>query len=197
MRARFQKVAREEPYALPTDMEAPLDLFAATPTVTPVEYSHTAKDQDKSAEVSITSPLRWILSYPNMTPKDIQKLLTGNRNQAMDELRHCLLQCLTLEMVLEHRPGIVAILQGLRFSVKPTKLDGLGELPVLEGSCPISTQRPPDGVIIESTEISGIPSFEEVIYVDDIRTMEDPFKQMVLGITERESDTVYRDLKGD
>lgn len=191
---KFKAVATAKPYSLVTDIQSPLDLFSATPSLTPVQYAYCAEGDTKTADITITAPLRWVLSYPDVSPQIIRDLLVKNRNQVKDELQHCLLQTLTLELILDQQPGLVSILKGLRFSIESTQNEVLGELPTLIVSCPIKTCRPPDEIILQNTEISGVPSFEEVIDIEDIRKMEDPFKANILAITEQNSPVIYKDL---
>jgi hypothetical protein len=58
----------------------------------------------------------------------------------------------------------------------------LGDLPVTFISSVISTLRPPDQVIIESTEISGMPLFEEIVNIEDIVQLRDPIKDRLIEI---------------
>jgi hypothetical protein len=44
----------------------------------------------------------------------------------------------------------------------------------------VSTVLPPDEVIIERTEISGMDAFEEVVTVEDIVGMKDPLRELLL-----------------
>jgi hypothetical protein len=194
LRSRYGKVAAAKPFALSGDIEAPIDLFSATPLLTPVQYPYQAKEEGKTTTVTVTSPLKWVLSYPDAGPRAVHDLLRGNRNQVKDELRHCLLQNLALELILEKQTGLLNILKSLRFSVNAIRIESLGNLPIIQISCPISTLLPPDSIIIQNTEISGVPSFEEVIDVDDIRKMQDPFKQTVLTITEQQSPGVFQEI---
>jgi hypothetical protein len=194
LRSRFQNIAGQSPYSLPTELNSPLDIFSATPVLNPLEYTYEATDEGKKAQVSITSPLKWVFSYPDMTPKHILELLSGNRNLVREELHHCLLHCLALNLVLENRPGLVGILEGLRYSVETIRIDGLGDLPIILIGCPVSTQLPPDSMIIQNTEISGIPSFEEVVNISDIKKMPDPFKANILSITQHVSAEIYQEL---
>jgi hypothetical protein len=194
LRKRYQSLVGQKPFSLPIDLASPLDIFAATPTLTAVEYPYTANQGEKSASLTVTSPLKWVLSYPDLEPKRLLALMQGNRNQLKDELSHALLQCLTLNLVLEKRPGIVSLLQGLRFSLETTHFEGLGELPVIIISCPLRTQLPPDNIIIQNTEISGIPSFEEIINIEDIRKLSDPLQQTIMAITQETSPSVYNEV---
>jgi hypothetical protein len=44
-------------------------------------------------------------------------------------------------------------------------------------SAPLSTLRPPDRIIVESTEMSGTIQFEEVVDSAAIENIEDPVKK--------------------
>jgi hypothetical protein len=194
LKSRYLAIARQKPFSLEPEISQPLDIFSATPALTPVTYPYRAEHGGKSADLTITSPLKWILSYPDMTPDQIFELLQGNRNQIRDELAHTLLQCLTLNLVLDKKVGLKGILNDLRFQLETTQVEGLGDLPVILISCPVSTERPPDEVIIQNTEISGIPSFEEIININDIRIMSDPLRHNLLGITQEVTPGIYQEI---
>ncbi|MEW8507074.1 MAG: hypothetical protein AB2598_10230 [Candidatus Thiodiazotropha sp.] len=197
LKSRYQTIAGQKPFLLETELASPLDVFAATPSLTAVEYPYTAEQEGRSTSLTVTSPLKWYLSYPDQHPKKLLEMLEGNRNQLQDELSHALLQCLTLSLVLEQRPGLTSILQGLRFDMQKIHYDGLGELPVVMISCPLETLLPGDEIIIQNTEISGIPSFEEIININDIRELTDPMQQSILAITNEVSPSIYREIAPD
>ena len=107
------------------DIEAPVDLFSATPLLTPVKYPYQAKDDGKITEVTVTSPLKWVL-LPGCRSQRSACAVGRNRNQVKEELRHCLLQNLALELILEKQTGLLEILKGLRFAVDSTRIGALG-----------------------------------------------------------------------
>ena len=43
--------------------------------------------------------------------------------------------------------------------------------------------RPPDEVLIESTEVSGMNAFEEIVQLEDVEKLRDPLKEQLLAIT--------------
>ena len=49
----------------------------------------------------------------------------------------------------------------------------------------ISTTRPSDEVVVESAELTGMDAFEEVVNVDEIARVPDPFKTRLLEIAAR------------
>ncbi|MET0065444.1 MAG: hypothetical protein ABW076_03775 [Candidatus Thiodiazotropha sp.] len=194
LRSRFHEIARQAPFSLDTELKSPLDVFAATPSLTPVEYAYTADQGGQETHLSVTSPLKWVLSYPETQPKRLLELLRGNRSQVRDELSHALLQCLTLNLVLEKQAGLTALLKDLRFSISMTQMEGLGPLPVILVACPIATLLPPDDIIVQSTEISGIPSFEEIVNIEDIRNLSDPLRERIMEITRASSTAIQEEI---
>ncbi len=97
-------------------------------------------------------------------------------------MKEIILHALVLNTVLTRQPGLLAVFEALRFPVVTEKLPGLGELPVTCISSSVRTVRPPDDVLIESTEISGLNAFEEVVNAEDIVEMKDPFREKLLEV---------------
>jgi hypothetical protein len=142
----------------------------------PMDYVHTAKNERESKPVSITSPLKWVLNYSGFSLSRLRELL-ADRNRRTDDVREFLVHYLVLQTVFTSQPGVTSILDKLHFPITTGRLPEFGELPITYISSSISTMRPPDDVIIESTEISGSNAFEEVINLEDIVKMNDPLKE--------------------
>lgn len=197
LRARYQRIVTQPPFSLNTSLNGQLDLFAATPALTPIEYTYsTHADGDEAPSIRITSPLKWALSYPGTEPKRLRALMAGDRSQAKEELSHALLQCLALSILVERRPGLVKLFEALRYPLSSVTLEGLGSLPILMISASIDTRLPDDDIVIQNTRLSGIPSFEEIVEVDDIRGLSDPLRVTLLEITRTESPALYHEIAG-
>jgi hypothetical protein len=179
---RFKSLAEQKLSLFNTSLTAPLELFAATPVLTPVEYAYTARSGDDDYQIRVSSPLKWTLSYPQATPKRIKELLSVDRVQVEEELIHALLQTLALAVLIEHRPGLPKLFQGLRFPLQIRQFEGLDALPLLTLSAPIDTHLPEDEIIAQNTQLTGIPSFEEIIDVADVQNLSDPVRQELLAI---------------
>ena len=54
-----------------------------------------------------------------------------------------------------------------------------GQLPLVVAASEITSRRPADQLIVDSTEISGVNSFEEVIDLEALASMQDPLKSQV------------------
>jgi hypothetical protein len=194
LRSNFLSIAAKKPFFLSESLPSQLDLFSATPVLTTVEYAYTATAEETAHQITVSTPLKWVISYPESEPKRLRELLASDRNQVKEELTHVLLQSLAMEAVLAQRPGLVRLFQDLRYQISTEQVDGLGALPILTISAPLSTHLPPDDIIIQNTQLSGIPSFEEIINLDDIRQLSDPIRNDLHGIAQSLSPAIYQEI---
>jgi hypothetical protein len=181
LQALYNSVAAVRPFALPKDLASPLEPIAPGLEMAPVEYVHTAKTDRQSKTVTVTSPLRWILSYAGHGPKRLRELL-ADTSAPGHELAQSVLHTLVLHLVLSRQPGLGSLLEALRFPVTTGKLPGLGDLPITFLSSPLATSRPPDDVIIESTEVSGMDAFEELVNPADFVDLRDPLSTKLVEL---------------
>jgi hypothetical protein len=181
LQALYASVVAAKPFNLPKELKSPLEVVSAVPEITPVEYSHTAKADHDSKTITVTSPLKWVLSYSGFTPRRLKELL-ADRTRTGPELHEFVLHMLLTHLVLAKQPGIVRLLEGLRFPVTTCRRPETGDLPITYVSAAVPTVRPPDDVLIESTELSGKDVFEEVVDVDAIRKLPDPYRQRLVEL---------------
>ena len=82
--------------------------------------------------------------------------------------------------LISRSSSLISLLGDLRYSLTLNPHPGLNGLPLAVIQSQISTFLPPDPLIVTATEFSGVPAFIELIDVDDIRQMPDPFKERIL-----------------
>ena len=181
LQAQYESVAAARPFGLPKELTAPVDAVGVGLEIAPVEYVHQAKTDGQSKAVAVTMPLRWVLSYSGHGPRRLRELL-ANPDRASNELGQTVLHTLVLHLVLNRQPGLGQLFEGLRFPASSGKLPGLGELPVVFLTAAVPTVRPPDDVIMESTEISGMDAFEEVVDPDELLRLRDPLREHLVEL---------------
>jgi len=181
LRTRYEVVAGGRPYGLPKELGHPIEILSSNVELVPLDYLHVAKSGGESKTVAVTQPLKWILAYSGLAPTRLRELLSAKVPDAA-QVKNILQHALVLDVVLARQPGLLAVFEALRFPVVTEKLPGLGELPVTCISSSVRTVRPPDDVLIESTEISGLNAFEEVVNARDIEEMKDPFREKLLEV---------------
>jgi hypothetical protein len=181
----YQTIAQSKIYRLSTELKTPLEVINPQLEMTPVEYNHLAtNDRGDSKSVTITSPLKWVLTYAGFGPARLRELI-GSPHRTSDQLQQFVLHYLMMHTIVSKQPGLSHIMENLHFPLSIERLAAYGDLPITYIGSSISTLRPPDALLIESTEISGMNAFEEVVQLEDLSKLRDPLKEQLLEIAER------------
>ncbi len=180
--AQLQEIYRGvcgKPFALSTELdEGPLKLLENRFELYPWEYIHQAKSERETKAVTITSPVRWVLTYSaGYTLSQVLQAVVGKEQRQTDALRQFVVNVLVMHLVLAKYPGIAQLLTDLRYQVGVDKSSRLGELPLVTLSACLPSFRPSDQLILTATRFSGVPAFIELIDVDMLDTLHDPLKQ--------------------
>lgn len=191
LRSRYEAVAGGRPFGLSKELNAPIEILSSNVELVPLDYPHVAKSGGESKTVTVTQPLKWLLTYSGLAPTRLRELLSVKIPDA-GQVKGVILHALVLDAVLSKQPGLLAVFEALRFPVVTEKLPGLGDLPVTCISSSVTTVRPPDDVLIESTEISGLNAFEEVVNTEDIEGMKDPFREKLLEVIKANAPEVMK-----
>jgi hypothetical protein len=181
LQALYEKVAVAKPYGLPRDLSAPLTLTTVGLEITPLDYYHVAQSGADTRRIKVRCPLTWVLTYTDFPPTRLQDLLE-TKARSIEELQRFVLNYLVLHLVTTSEPGLVRLFEALHFPVTTTTSREFGELPITRIGIGISTTRPSDALVIESAELTGMDAFEEVVNVEDIAKLPDPFKERLLEI---------------
>lgn len=185
LKSLYEAISAAKPFNLRKELKQPLEVAGTSLETTPMEYTYVARAEGTTKTVTITSPLKWVLNYAGLapgrlitvsfTPRRLEEVL-ADRGLSKDELQQFLVHYLVLHVVATRQVGVGKIFDALHFPLGTTRSAEFGDLPLTTISASLSTVRPPDDVIIESTEISGTDSFEEVLNLDDLQRMSDPLR---------------------
>jgi hypothetical protein len=186
--AQFESVAGSAPFDLHKELRTPLDLVSWGVELSPVEYAHKVKTPTGEKTITITSPLKWTLSYSGLAPGKLtstgftphrMRELLNNRSRSTDELRHLVLHYLVMHLVILKQPRVSKVFNDLHFPLVTERIGEFGSLPFTCVSSFITTILPPDEVLIEHTEIAGKDAFEEVVDDQALRTLPDPLRDKI------------------
>jgi|ERR1051326_311453 hypothetical protein len=180
----YQTIAQSKLYRLPSEFKTPLEVINTQLEMTPVEYTHVAGSGSDNKTITVTSPLKWALTYGGFGPGRFREIL-NNSNRTSDDLQQFVLHYLMMHSVVTKQSGVRKIMEALHFPLRIEYSREFGDLPLTFVSSSISTVRPPDEVLIESTEVSGMNAFEEIVQLEDIEKVRDPLKEQLLAITEQ------------
>ncbi len=120
--------------------------------------------------------------YKDLGLVRLREQVASHARSGGNELQATLLHYLALHLLLARRPGPASLIEALRFGIAPTPSAEFGGLPVIHLTAPLSTVRPPDAVIVQSTTISGAATFEEVVDVAAIGGLRDPLGDRVMAL---------------
>lgn len=180
LKALYESIAPAKPLNLRRELSPPFSFSNVSLDITPLDYVHVAQTESGPRSITVRSPLTWTLSYSGFSPKRLQEVL--DQNVRGDELQKFILSYLIIHVVTRYRPGVMKILEGLHFPMTTTTLPEFGELPITRIGIGIATSRPSDEVVVESAELTGMDTFEEVVNVEDIARLPDPFKARLTEI---------------
>jgi hypothetical protein len=186
LQALYEVAASTKPFDFSKELKPPIEILSSTLEITPMEYAYEAKTEAASKIVHVSSPFKWILSYSGFTPGKFADLLVdAGENSA--EIQSFILHSLVLNVVMSRQQGVARMFEALHFPFCSERLPvspGLSS-PNLPWTCIcscVSTLRPPDDVIIESTEVSGTDAFEEVVNIDDLNRIREPLKEHLVNL---------------
>ena len=178
----YQTIASSKIYRLHTELKTPLEVINPQLEMTPVEYTHLATSGGESKTIVISQPLKWVLTYGGFGPGRLQELINSEQRTS-DHLQQFVLHYLMMHTVVSKQPGLVQIMEALHFPLTIERSAPFGDLPIIYITSSISTLRPPDELLVQSTEVSGMNTIEEVVQLEDVAKIRDPLKEQLLEIT--------------
>ena len=184
LQSQYDSVATAKPFNLTRELSFPISLPAESLEITPYDYTHVASADGSTRNILVRAPLTWTLTYSGYGPSRLQELLNTKMRSSEDVLKF-VLSYLVLHVVLANQPGVTQMLHALHFPITTVKLPEFGDLPITRIGPTVSTARPADAVIIESAELTGMDAFEEVVHVDDLSRLKEPFKERLLEIAQQ------------
>jgi hypothetical protein len=181
LQSLYAAIAVNKPFNLAPELAAPIEIMSVAPEITPYDYMHVAKTDKDNKPVAITCPLIWMLSYAGFSPRRLRELL-ADRARAADQLQEFIVHTLIMHQMITRQTVLTRMMNGLHFPITSVKRDEFFGLPIPYINCAVTTLRPPDAVIIESTEIAGTGVFEEVVNLEEIAQLRNPFKERLIEI---------------
>jgi hypothetical protein len=151
--------------------------------IQPFCYSHTIVGTSNSQkQVRVMSRLKWVVTLADYGLEPLRVIL-AQRDTPYEAFRRYVGHAVLISMAL-NQPNVKRLVEGLRYAVTSTTTEEFGALPLTIVSSSLPTMRPPDQVITDITEMSGIDQIEEVLDCDGVRDIRDPLRERVKGLIE-------------
>ena len=177
----YKTIARET-FSISSKLGTPLPNIKNELEIHPWEYLHQL-DINTNQVVRISSPVRWVLNYAGgYTLSDLLIQHTRNETPNVADVKRLLLSSLTIWKLIDLAPDITQLLSALRFKVSIETTSLSGALPYVILTSDVPAFIPQDDLILTVIKLSGKQVFEELIDVDAIGSMVDPF---VASLTEQ------------
>jgi hypothetical protein len=182
--AELQQKYREVA-GMPLDLSREFDpswltLVGNRPELYPWEYVHKAKTDGEAKTITMTSPLRWILTFgSDYSVAHVRRVLSGKEPRQPEHLRQFIVNGLVMGLVISRTPGLVRLLSDLRYEVKVEPVLELGKLPLPTVTSCLPSFRPADELILAATTFSGVPAFIELLDLAAITNLQDPLKAAI------------------
>jgi hypothetical protein len=181
VQALHDGLAPKGPFHLARDLRPPLDVPGTAIEMAPVEYVHAAMRSGQPKPITVTKPFEWVLSYSAHGPARLRELI-ADKNRDAAELQRNLVLAIVLHLVIKNQPGVGRLFTSLRTPVVSRQVAEFGELPLTVLGTEITTVRPADDVLVESTEMTGTSTFQEVVDLDHLKSLADPFRTRLLAL---------------
>ncbi|MCP3869013.1 MAG: hypothetical protein GY703_13115 [Gammaproteobacteria bacterium] len=178
LEGRYKTLCKDT-FGIPSKLSTPISNINNQLELYPWEYIYRM-GEDGSQTVSITSPVSWVLAYTGRY--NLSNLLADHlqgEKVGYDDLKSLILNSLTLWLVVERSPGLKKLFEDLRFPMSIETTQIAGDLPFVVITSPLSSFCPQDALIQTVTQLSGRPVFEEFIDVEELNSLEDPFKGLL------------------
>ncbi len=185
LQAIYEQVAATKPFNLPRELAVPLRFSGVGLEITPVDYAHVIQTGSDTRTIMVRSPLTWTLTYGGYPLTRLPELLKAKLRPG-DELAHVVVSALLMHVVTTNSPALMQVFDALHFPITTATIPEFGPLPTTRISAGVSTSRPSDDVILETAELTGMDAFEEVVNVEDISRLRDPFKERLLEIARQQ-----------
>jgi hypothetical protein len=173
-----------KPYDLPVEFDPhSLTLVGNKLELHPWDYNHEAKAGAETKSVTMTGPLRWVLSYgSNYSLAQAKQVLQGREQRRPEYLRQFVVNALVLHAVVSRFSGLAQLFSDLRYDLKAASSSELGKLPLMTLTSCLTSFRPSDDLILAATAFSGVPAFIELVNLDEVKNPKDTLKERVEAV---------------
>lgn len=167
----YDGLAGKPPFGLARELKPPLHVPGTALEMAPVQYAHGIR----GTRIVVSRPFEWMVSYSAHGPQRLRELI-ADPNRSAEELQRVLALAVALHLVVERQPAVAKVFAGLRVPMETRRGAEFGDLPLTVMVSAVPSQRPPDDVVMQSTEMTGERVFQEVVDPEAIERLEDPLR---------------------
>ncbi len=169
------------PFNLPSEFDQYwLTLVGNRVSLHPWEYTHPARTERESRPITMTSPVRWVVTFSSTyTLSHVRQALAGKGERRPEHIRQFVVNALVTQLMITHTPGLASLFADLRYQLATDSIPDLPRLPLTTITSGLPSFRPSDDLILAATNFSGVPAFIELIDIDALLVLQDPLKARI------------------
>jgi len=166
------------PFDVPSEFDPQwLSLVGNRLVLYPWEYTHEARTEQETKQITMASPVRWVVSFTSTYGlSQLRQGLAGKAERRVEHVRQFVVNALVTQLAISHATGLSALLTDLRYQLQTEFAPDLPKLPLTTITFGLPSFRPPDDLILAATSFSGIPAFIELVDTDAASKLQDPLK---------------------
>ena len=180
LKETYLNVAGSRVFDLPKVLDSPIGISSTLLEISPSRYSYKADVNGTAHELTITSPTKWVLSYRGLNEARLKSLLSQKLDLVSKELAETVLHFVLVEAIISRQRGVFDLLHELGYSVEIGTNPVFDVLPVVYICHQVGTERPSDELLVQVSEVSGSPAFDELVRIEDIDDMMMPLKKRLI-----------------
>lgn len=167
-----------KPFRLPPEFSAVwLSNIGNRLELQPWEYLYEAPTPQGAKPITMTSPVRWIVTYgADLTISQFKRMLTGQEQRRPEAIRQFIVNTIVLQMIMAKNHGLLRLFAELRYQWQAEPIAALQNLPIATLSFSLPSFRPADDLILAAVGFSGIPAFVELLDLAAVHQLTDPVK---------------------
>lgn len=182
LRELYRRVA-VKPFDLRPELASTLESVATQFHLHEWEYLHPTQTDRGWQNIRVNTPLVWVLTYASpYSIATLRDVIGGHAQRDTEAVRAFVLRACVIHELFRKTPLLAELLYALRYRVEVKWSPQFGDLPLVTISAPFRTFRPPDNLVAIAAGMAGGQAFAEVLDVDSVRSLSDPFRDETLHI---------------
>jgi len=178
--SKFHHAGASLPFLVPEIDDEAVSSLTTTIQLHPYEYVHEAQGAKASRNITMTAPVRWIVTYgTEYSLSQVRAQLAGEGERRPLPVRQFIVSALAFQTVLARGVAASNLLQDLRYTISIQPLPGWDQMPLAILSIDLPSFRPPDDLLLTATRLSGVPAFIELIHHDALASFADPLRKQI------------------
>lgn len=148
-----------------------------------VPYQYQLNGGDGGPSTKIICPVKWVISYAcDCNIEVLTGVAAGREKRQESFIQQSLIAHLVFVIFMRKFVALRKVLADLRYEIEIETNDELGGLPLVVLTTPIETFLPTDDFIIQISQLSGVPVFNEMIDPESLESLADPFRDTLLDL---------------